>query len=604
MFISDKLVRYLLVLVLFIGAFQYGIASPKKKKDSTQTAQKSSRDSAIVSAGTQSASFFGKILHSLSPKEYRDWANKQSMKLRLEHSTLVAEDSKDFPFGSSRKDLKNKHDSIGYKTERQWDTIQKIVFDIPSDTSNSLLNEVVGFHPFWNGRAYLNYNYSLLSRIVYFSYALDPSTGNYTQIHSWKSTGIREKAHSYGCKVDLCVSNFGATNNRKFLKNIAAQNLLIDSLIQLVSQYGGDGVNLDFEGIPGICKKEFTNFVINLSTKFKAVNSEYKISICLPAIDFANAFEIDILQKYVDFFIIMGYDFYGGSSTVAGPNAPLFSGEIWYPYNLEVSVTHYIKEKGLQPDKCILALPYFGKEWTTAKGTVPSSVKRFIKTRTYAEIQGLYEGKYALSFDSVSCSSYYTFHNGDRWVQSWFDDTYSLGIKYDYILSSKLAGVGIWALGFDNGRNELWNLIKQKFAFNGDSTSIKKNNLVYLDSLSQAVGLKNVDQPAIDKFDIMVSLRKFVDIIAISIFILLFFGIVGFILAITDCNVRDLVFKTESAVYLFVLVLLILVAIFLRIYNIMQDKEITFFLGVFLGMFITYIVLRIHKRKASEKDLP
>ncbi|HNL08549.1 MAG TPA: hypothetical protein PKH93_13320, partial [Chitinophagales bacterium] len=35
--------------------------------------------------------------------------------------------------------------------------------------------------------------------------------------------------------------------------------------------------------------------------------------------------------------------------------------------------------------------------------------------------------------------------------------------RYDMILAKKLAGTGIWALGYDAGYNQLWNLLETKF---------------------------------------------------------------------------------------------------------------------------------------------
>ncbi|PLX04396.1 MAG: hypothetical protein C0594_09260 [Marinilabiliales bacterium] len=553
-----------------------------------------------VTAKAPPKDFFGKILHAVSPKEYKNWIDKQAMKKRIRNARSVSVDSKGAPM-SIRAIHKKKHDSFGYKTERQWDSIQNIKFLPVDDTLNDLSKIVYGFHPYWKGRSYLSYNFSLLSRVAYFSYSLHPATGSYESIHSWKTTKLREEAHRHGCKVDLSVTNFGVSNNRKFLKNVKAQNTLIDTLIMLISEYGGDGVNIDFEGVSITNKKDFTNFIINLSTKFKAVNPEYKLSLSLPAIDFNNVFDIAVLQKYVDYFIIMGYDFYGKSSTVAGPNAPIFSGTVWYPFNIEKTLTEYLQDKSMNPAQCILAVPYYGKEWVTTKGTIPSKTKKFVESRTYRFVQDNYKDNYEVSFDTVSCSSYYTFHNGANWVQCWFDNIHSLSVKYDLILKNNIAGVGIWALGYDNGYTELWRLLKQKFA----TSSVKKTpNTAYLDTLSQKHGLAPVAKPEVKKKGVIVQVRRFVNIIALSIFVFLFFGIIGFIYTITDCNVRDLVFKSETAVYLFVLVILVMLVIFMRIFDVLQDKEITFFLGVFLGMVITYIILRKLRKRKYSKDTP
>jgi len=52
---------------------------------------------------------------------------------------------------------------------------------------------------------------------------------------------------------------------------------------------------------------------------------------------------------------------------------------------------------------------------------------------------------------------------GIIWNQIWYDDSISLGLKYDFAINKNLKGIGIWALGYDDGRTELWNLIEKKF---------------------------------------------------------------------------------------------------------------------------------------------
>jgi hypothetical protein len=48
-------------------------------------------------------------------------------------------------------------------------------------------------------------------------------------------------------------------------------------------------------------------------------------------------------------------------------------------------------------------------------------------------------------------------------VQGYYDDVESLGIKYDLINSRGLAGTGMWTLLMDQGRDELWRLLANKF---------------------------------------------------------------------------------------------------------------------------------------------
>jgi hypothetical protein len=53
--------------------------------------------------------------------------------------------------------------------------------------------------------------------------------------------------------------------------------------------------------------------------------------------------------------------------------------------------------------------------------------------------------------------------NAGTWNQTWFDDEQSLSLKYALARGNNLGGVGMWALGYDAGRTELWSLIDQQF---------------------------------------------------------------------------------------------------------------------------------------------
>ena len=45
----------------------------------------------------------------------------------------------------------------------------------------------------------------------------------------------------------------------------------------------------------------------------------------------------------------------------------------------------------------------------------------------------------------------------------WYDDASSLSYKYDLVLGESLAGIGIWALGYDGSRPELWAALADAF---------------------------------------------------------------------------------------------------------------------------------------------
>ena len=49
------------------------------------------------------------------------------------------------------------------------------------------------------------------------------------------------------------------------------------------------------------------------------------------------------------------------------------------------------------------------------------------------------------------------------WRELYYDDAQALGLKYDLINKYGLRGAGIWALGYDGTRPELYAVLKAKF---------------------------------------------------------------------------------------------------------------------------------------------
>ena len=69
---------------------------------------------------------------------------------------------------------------------------------------------------------------------------------------------------------------------------------------------------------------------------------------------------------------------------------------------------------------------------------------------------------YGRLWDNESLTPWYAFYSG-VWNQGWYDDEESLALKYDMIREADLQGAGIWALGYDGSRTELWDCLEESF---------------------------------------------------------------------------------------------------------------------------------------------
>lgn len=360
------------------------------------------------------------------------------------------------------------YSQFGFTEEKQWDSLHLAEGNmIENQTYSSYrpqtcsLNKVVyGWHPYWNNSSgfYLDYRWDLLSHFTYFSYEVDASTGNASTMNSWATAASVTYALNQGVKVHLCATLFA--NHATFFGNATAQQTLITNLINAVQSRGAHGVNIDFEGVPVAQSAAFTAFMINLSNQMHAAIPGSEVTIALYAVDWSNLFDEAALAPYVDMFIIMGYDYYWSGSTQAGPVGPL------YPFtsggqHLSKSVNYY-RNQGIPANKLVLGLPYYGREWQTVSNSIPSNVSGSTNSRTFSYVKINASGNYAAAnrqWDANSFTPAYVFNNGS-WNQCFIDDGYSLKKRLNLIHQRGLAGMGIWALGYDDGFSDYWNAIE------------------------------------------------------------------------------------------------------------------------------------------------
>ncbi len=333
-------------------------------------------------------------------------------------------------------------------------------------TSTCVLNKkVLGWHPYWVGTAYTNYQWNLLSDLVYFDYTVSSSTGNNTNTSfAWSTASVVTIAKNNGVKIHICATLF--SGHSTFWASSSAQTTFINNIVSLLNTRGGNGVNIDFEGMGSTDNAPFVTFMTNLNTALNTANPNYQLSVCLYSVDWSNTFNIPALNTIVDFYTIMGYDYYYSGSAQAGPTSPLYNFQTSYNYTISKSATYYIKA-GATPSKLLMGLPYYGREWEVTANTTPATTTgNFNSSRTLDYIISnptTYSStnKY---WEANCYSPYYAYQNAGNWRQCFIDDVYSLGRKYDMVNQRGLGGIGIWALGYDNTTTAYWTLIQNKFS--------------------------------------------------------------------------------------------------------------------------------------------
>jgi len=265
--------------------------------------------------------------------------------------------------------------------------------------------------------------------------------------------------------------------------SLANRATTVSQTIAQVTAKGVDGLNIDYEGLNGTCpngqtaRSMMTDFAARLRAALPPASYLSVDTYASSASDPLGFFDVPGLNAYVGSFFVMAYDLeYSNysraptscSSFCLGPTAPL-SG---YYYNDTTTASQYMSAVGAT--KVILGVPYYGRKacvgsvTPNAYPTGPVTADTYLNASTEASSPQVQPGSYATHRDANDPSGQ---ERWDTWYNTtlnctremYWDDTTSLGLKYDLVNRDGLRGVGIWNLNYGGGAPELWNLISSHF---------------------------------------------------------------------------------------------------------------------------------------------
>lgn len=456
--------------------------------------------------------------------------------------------------------------------------------------------EVFGWHPYWMGSSWEQYPFELLSTLSYFSYAVDPKTGlnkNPEHLADWNNSALLDSAKANNTRVLLTVSLHGESNQRIFLNNPLLWNNLYQDVSKLLLARDADGIDINFEGIPTSFSVEFADFIEGfdqyLSTEFLNNSKDAPfISLTLPASKGRKSFVLKRLNDIIDLFVIMGYNYNG--TTTPEAIAPL---QAENDFSLLKTLAYY-KER-IDFNKTILALPYYGILWDILpdeKEGIKATVDRRL---TYSEIQNVFlknnQVNAELELDPISMSKIYRIAFEDNSMKEiHFDDAFTLSKKYDFAMNNNLKGVGMWALGYDNGQKELWNLIEDYFA---------TDKVTYNDPITEVNGFPiKFAKTLVQQKDVFIAIIIFLTLAVV----------VAFIIVLTDWRVRDSIFrnKVNQMIVIFIgfILLLPLIALIKEViekWGYVLPSTSGVYLGFFLGILFFFIASRLRFGNLIEK---
>ena len=335
--------------------------------------------------------------------------------------------------------------------------------------------EVYTWYPYWMGDVWKSYDFNLISSISFLSYNIDPKTGSYlnpAQIKLWRETDLLDSAKIHKTKVLLSLALEGEENHLEFLKNEKAWTTTLDSITVLLKERDADGIEVEFIDIPLDLEPKFLDFVAQLkeNLSYRFITKKLTLSLVIPASPDKFPFDLRKLDESVDLFIVKGLDYHEEDGTVAAV-APLRNETAGGP-SLENTLLTYL-DRGLNAEKSILALPLYGSQWAGTfdpeEGFYTTNFERKV---TLSEVNRVFQSNDSIykiepTLDETTMTQYFFLEFQDNTsIEGWYDDSLTLSKKMDYALINKFKGVGLWALGYDLGKNEVWDVVAKKFTGN------------------------------------------------------------------------------------------------------------------------------------------
>lgn len=337
---------------------------------------------------------------------------------------------------------------------------------------------IYGFLPYWNLQE-ANIN-PKLTHLAYFGLTVGPdgsletegdseSLAGYRGLQSENFLNLLEELNQNRTQLELVIKQFSSDDAQKFLRSKEAQNNLFKQLDSLILAYPISGINLDFELVDTEEKNQnqFTEFVKQLSqylkTRYQKIN--LSVDVYASAASGKQLWNVAALEPYIDYFIVMAYDFNQRGSPQAGPVSPLIGAGEKHKDNINAYLKEFLEQ--VPQEKILLGVPFYGYEWQTISrdktaNTYPDSGR----TASYQRVQEILDQKKVLNvqenWDDESLVPYISYKKNEETFIIYYENQRSLAYKIDYVNQLDLAGIAIWALGYEGDNLDLWQTIGEK----------------------------------------------------------------------------------------------------------------------------------------------
>ena len=329
---------------------------------------------------------------------------------------------------------------------------------------------VLGWIPYWDQddamESFRN-NIDLFSHISLFWYVLDENGKVKNYRNATESRELIEFAQKNGVKVLAIITNLpddddvGASNwdPERVWGVIKSKNRIqkhVADLMDLVDRMGFDGINIDYESLPGEYRSNFTLFIQLLGEalqnqgKILAVALHPKTSEGNPMEDNgSHAQDWSEIHPYVDQMHFMTY----GEHYSGGQPGPVAS-----PAWVDKVLNYATEKRGVPVNKIFLGLPLYAVVWERKNNNQFVGVDEEFTYREISSITNRFDAE--VEWSNPHRSPYLSFRNNkgvDHVV--WFENKDSIREKLKLKAKYGIKNIALWRLGEEDPR--IWEEIRE-----------------------------------------------------------------------------------------------------------------------------------------------
>ena len=345
--------------------------------------------------------------------------------------------------------------------------------------------QIIGFQPYWllqkADKPYEKY----INVFTYFGLIID-NDGTIVKLvnpqeeepgWTWlKSDLFQEKlkqAQKNHLKSSLLIQNINEISINTLLKEPEkhAQNLIAD-VLPIMQKYGFTDLNLDIESFVEAsesAQRQYTAFIKEVKKGIEENNlGTLTVEITPVSLVAPRLINVEEIGKIADYLVLMAYDFHYAGSYLTGPVAPMGGEGKVREYDINTALIETLNV--VSPRKVILGIPLYGYEWETISDkpgapTIPGSGATASNRRITEMLKSC--TNCVKGFDELAQQPYIVFPDSDGYHQVYYEDEKSIQAKLGLAKEYQIAGVALWALGYE-GNNLLDPLKTYKKSFDFD----------------------------------------------------------------------------------------------------------------------------------------